>query len=230
MAKARSPQPAGKPAAIVQSATKARDLVLRDRSALEPRLSAGFIDGLAADVVALGGLSAEAPRARSQSRVATLTQDQAIARGIALVKGIRDVVKAHHASAEIRRAYGVGTAATARTVKATRAVIEAVLARAASKPEEARAAGVLDSDLDALRSALAMIIGADADQENTRAAAPATTRARNEAARRLEDAVRRIAAAGQLQFVNDATRQAEYAALSAKSSKAKPKGGTPPVG
>ncbi len=199
-------------------------MALRDRAALEPRLPAGLLDGLDANIATLSGQAAEAPRARAESKVATVSQNVAIKRAATLAADIRGAIKAAHSSAEVRRAYGVG-AATISTVKAARATGEQILTRAASKPEEVREAGVLDADLAGLRAAVDAVVGADTAQENRRAAAPATTRGRNESARRLEDAVRRIAAAGQLQFSGDATRRAEYAGLVAKTAaraKAKP--------
>lgn len=98
-------------------------------------------------------------------------------------------------------------------VKATVAALQQIIDRAAAHPEEARGLGILDKDVDAARAALASVLGADAQQEDLRAAAPSTTRERNAAARRIVAAVDRIAAAGILAFATVPKTRANFEAL-----------------
>src|SRR5207237_4638702 len=107
----------------------------------------------------------------------------------------------------------LGKRRNAHVVKDVLSEADVILERANEAPEEARAAGILPQDLDALRADRAAAETADNFQEDERAAAPGSTSARNQAAWRIVRAAHRIASAGLLHYVASKTEKATFDAL-----------------
>jgi hypothetical protein len=199
--------------AILGRGLKALDLGNAHQAALVPRLPAGTLDGLAADLQKLGADVPSALVTRSTAKTATKSQNEALAQGYSLVTAIRSAVQKRGAAADVRAAYGVGLKTSPTVVKQVAAGITLILNRAAAKPEEAASLGFLQKDFAALAEDLAAITSADGVQEKTRAGAPGATKERNRTANRVLGAVDEIMAAGVMEFAKEAGVRGEFEAL-----------------
>lgn len=213
MGRARAKRPSRDDNRVRERGVEALAIAREDQARLEARLPAAMIDGLASDLEAFGELVPGALARRAQTRGATAGQNTAAASAARLTAAIRSSVAAAGFDAGARKAWGVGQKVHKRIVKSVRAAGEVILARAAAAPGEARDAGVLPRDLEALAGALTALSGADAVQEDRKVGAKGATAARNAAGRRIEKATRRIAAAGELEFADEPARAARYATL-----------------
>jgi hypothetical protein len=199
--------------AVTQSGLKALALAEKHHDALVPRLPAGTLDGLTADLSKLGAAVPGALVMRSTAKTATVGQNEALAAGYALVTGIRTAVQRRGASAEVRKAYGVGAKINPKVVKQVAAAITLILNRAGAMPGEAAALGILQKDLVALIEDLTAITNADGAQEAKRAGAPEATKERNRTANRILGAVDVIVSAGVLEFAKDGEVRGAFEAL-----------------
>jgi hypothetical protein len=122
------------------------------------------------------------------------------------------------ASADVRKAYGVGVKVSPKVVKDVKAAVAMIVDRATEKADEAKSLGILPKDVAALNTAKAAIQDADSDQEKKRASAPLSTKARNETGRRILAAVDRIIGAGVIEFAQSPTERAQFEALIGKGN------------
>jgi hypothetical protein len=198
---------------VTQTGLKALELATEHKAALDGRLPAGARDGLAADLDALGADVPAALIKRTVSKVATRSQDDALAEGYALFNAIRLNVTRRKASVAVRHAYGVGTTVNPKIVKRVSAAIAQMVDRAKANPSEAASLGILPADVAELEADLARITSVDAEQEQLRASAPLTTKQRNQTANRILGAVDAIAGAGMMQFAKSATERQRFEAL-----------------
>ncbi|APR81098.1 Hypothetical protein A7982_06445 [Minicystis rosea] len=199
--------------AITQTGLKALQLADDNKAALAARLSQSVLDALAADLKDLGVVVPAALVRREVAKTATLTQEEALAQGYALVSAIRTAVVRKGASPEVRKAYGVGTNTNPKIVKRVKAAISQIVDRAVALPAEAASLGILQKDIDALKADLQVITIADDTQEQHRAGAPTSTKERNRTANRILAAVDEVVAAGVLEFAKDAEKRAAFDAL-----------------
>ena len=93
---------------VTQRGMRARELASAHQAALEPRLPAGTLDGLTADLLKLGADVPGALVTRSTSKTATRSQNEALAQGYSLVTAIRMAVQRRGVASDVRAAYGVG--------------------------------------------------------------------------------------------------------------------------
>ncbi len=214
---------------LIAQGLAAHALATTHAARLTPRLAAGLVDGLAADLTVHGALVPGALTARQEKKGATATVATVAAGAASRIASIRSAITHAGLSAGARKAWGVGQKVQARVVSSVIAAAELISRRAAAAPEELRAAGILATDVAALSAAAAALGGADRTQESSKLTAKGATAARNAAGRRVLDATRRIATAGQLEFHDDAAVAAEFAALLSAGAKkqAAPKPVTP---
>lgn len=225
MAKSRSPKPRRKPDEIIPWATEALQLAGEDRESLEPRLGAGLLDGAGADLAQVVPVVSGTKQKRAEKRAATATQNELAQRAAEMVMNIRTALNVSSLSAAAKKRYGVGLRVQPTVVSSVVTGGNALLSQADLTPDEIRGTGVLPADLDGLRALLAELSGADTAQENKKVSAKNATAQRNATLRRLEDAVRKIAAAGLLANAANPERRARYAALLEGPSKSKRNGG-----
>lgn len=199
--------------AVTQTGLKALALAEKHHDALVPRLPAGMVDRLTADLSKLGADVPGALVTRSTAKTATVSQNEALAAGYSLVTGIRTAVQRRGAAAEVRKGYGVGAKINPKVVKQVAAAIRVILERAAAMPGEAAGLGILQKDLGALGDDLAAILSADGAQEEKRAGAPTATKERNRTANRILEAVDVIVSAGVLEFAKDGEVRGAFEAL-----------------
>lgn len=219
------PRPRLKPAQITGRATEALALAGEDRALLEPRLGAGLLEGAQADLARVVEVVSGATEKRAEKVASTATQNELAAQVIQEVMAIRTAINVSGLSAAARKRYGVGLRMSPKTIKSVVAGANAVLNAAEETPDELRSVGVLPSDLEQLRALLAALTGADTVQEGKKITAKQATAERDATLRRLDDAVRKIAAAGVLAHRNNPERRAKYEALLGGTSKSKNGGG-----
>jgi len=134
------------------------------------------------------------PRVRQEAKVATATQAAALRIGYTRVKAVRSAVRKAHASKEVQQAYGVGQVVNPDVARDVKCVLQLILDRATTNPEEAASFGILQKDLEAIAVAHQAITDADKTQDHKQATAPLSTQERNRTANRILRAVARIAA------------------------------------
>lgn len=171
----------------IRAAEGLHPLAVQHRAALEPRLAPGFIDGLAADLASLRSLSAGAVAERSDRSSATISQNDAIKRGAALVSGLRRLLRSGaRVDKALQKAFGVGVDVTP-TVGAVSKALEMIINGATRHEAAARAAGVLPADITNARALLAAVGGADQAQEQKKLTAKQATAAAKVVHTRLAD-------------------------------------------
>jgi hypothetical protein len=208
---------------IEQGGRKALGLAKKHAKEVGDRLPSGLVTGLEEDVDQLKGLIAGATTARAKAKAATASQAKATAGAWARISAVRTAVARSGASKAVQKAYGVGGSQKTTSVKHAVSGLQQIIDRATANPEEARSLGILSADVTALRASLKDVLGADATQEDLRAAAPATTRERNAAARRVQAAVDRIAGAGVLAFADKPAIRSTFEALIGHGARKKKK-------
>ena len=153
-AKKRPARPTARPTDIQQKGIDALGLATEHRDAIEGRLAAGAVDGLAADLSQVGAVVPQAVQARLERIGATAEQVEAGLRVKRLVMAIRKSIAISGLDAAARKAWGAGSDVSPEVVKSVIAAADTIIARAAAKPDEARAAGVLPGDIETLRAGL----------------------------------------------------------------------------
>jgi hypothetical protein len=217
---------------ITDAGLDALTLAAADRDALTARLPAGLLGGLSSDLRALDVAVPAAIQAKVDAKVSTAERNHDLETAAQHVTAIRNAVETH-LSKSARRGYGVGTKMDHTVVKQVVAAINTILARAAEHTVEIRAAGVVDTDLEALKHDLTAIDASKKTQRDRTLAKPQATKERNRAANRILFAVRAVSSAGVLAFASNGEKRDEYAALVGRGShpapKKKPAKPTPPV-
>lgn len=202
------------PAAVDTTAgTKAFALATSYKVELDPRLPAGTLANLAADLTTLGAapiptteppVSAPAPPSLAEAMTAATT----------LISAIHDAVRGAGAKSEVRKAYGASGKTASKEGKALIADGEKIVTQAQADPTQALSLGILPADVIALAQALADLMAAEALARGKSAQGGGTTgKERHAAARRMREAVARISGVGVLAFATNAAVRAEFAAL-----------------
>lgn len=190
---------------------QAHALAVQHQAQIEPRLPTGTLADLAADLVTLG--AAPTPAQPPASPSSTPSLPDALAAAVNLVSAVHDALLGAHAKPAVRKAYGLGSKAPSKEAKVVLAVAAQIVEEATTHVTEALALGILPEDVTALQKA---ILDLDAAELAAHAHAPAPgikAKDKHAAAVRMHHAVGRIAGAGVLAFVHDATVRAQFAAL-----------------
>lgn len=172
-------------------------LATQHQAALEPRLDAGLLAQLAADLATLGDGAVSRVTALNVQKTATATERELADDGHDLVMRVRAAVRASPLSTEAQRtALGVGDSLKATDTAGVVAALERLVAVGA----ELASFGVLPSDLAEAASLASALRGADGGQGSASDARLVDTSGRAAAQLRVELAVRQIAARGPLAF------------------------------
>ncbi len=193
--------------------TKAFALATTYKSELDPRLPAGIVENLAADLTTLGAapfpttaVVAEAPAPPSLA--------EAMTAATTLISALHDAVRGAGAKSEVRKVYGVSSKALSHEGKALIAGGEKIVTQAQADPTQALSLGILPADVITLVQALVDLRAAEALAKGTSGQGGGTTgKERRAAERRMREAVARISGAGVLAFATNATVRADFAAL-----------------
>jgi hypothetical protein len=200
-------------AGITQMGLKALGLAQAHPTELDPRLPAGLLPGLVADLTALGVVVPAAAQARAEVKVATQARGAAVGRGVDCVTAVRRAVRDAGAPPDVRHAYGVGMSLDKRRPNALKTVVGLIVGRLDEHPEDAAAFGIVQADIDAVRALHTSVDAVSTAQAQKRASAPQATKERNRTANRILIAVRRIRGAGVLAFAQNQAVRDEFAAL-----------------
>lgn len=172
---------------MVRAAEGLHPLAVKHRAALEPRLPAGFVDGLKADADSVRAAADSAADTRGSKRGATISQNDALAAGARLIGSIRALVRTGQPNAkQLWRDLGVGLATNGSLGRVTAGLTQ-ILNASTRFPAELRAAGVLQTDLDQARAALGALVAADSSQEQKKLTAKQATQALTATRVRLEN-------------------------------------------
>jgi hypothetical protein len=192
---------------------KAYALATAHQAQVEPRLPAGTLAELAADLTTLG----EAP---AVAQASSTTQAPSLAGALAVAANLVSAVHAalHGAGVKpsVRKAYGVAASTPAKEATAVRAAAEKIVAAASGDPTGALALGILPADVAALEAAMVALTAAEAAAHGGGEAAGPTAKEKRAAVKRMGEATARIAGAGVLAFAQDAGVRAEFAGLVGK--------------
>ncbi len=218
---AKTPRPKWKTADTIRVGRGALALVTEHRAAVEPRLEAGLVDGLAADLPVLEDKAAAAIGAPEVLRAATRTQDAAAAAAHAFLVAAREAIARSGATEAQRAEFGLRLRVKPSSVPSVVAALDKFIEGATKHPAAARAASTLPSDVDTARALRAALTSADEVQETQKVARKAPVVDRNAAQLRVERAVEAIAAAGVLAHLHDPAVAALFRALRPASPKSK---------
>lgn len=163
------------------------------RAAIERRLAAGLIEKTRAAVAELRDGAGAKSSTRNEQVSSTVTQNQALAKGSAVIARVRRLVRTGAPSDKaLWRAFGVGRQIT-ESVKAVSAGLVALIDGFAKHEAKATAAGVLADDITEAQAYLTALTAADQTQEgkktNARAAAARAKLIREQLSRDLRHIV-----------------------------------------
>lgn len=207
----------------IRAAEGLHPLAVQHRAALEPRLPAGFIEGVQADTAAMRSLASDTVIERKGRSASTLSQNDAVKNGAVLVSNVRRLLRTGAAAnKELLKAFGVGVEVKT-TVSSVEKALGLIIAAASRHEAAARAAGVLPDDVANARAILAAVSGADAVQEGKKLTAKQATAAANVVHVRLSDSLMHLESIAQV-----ALSPAQAAAFSALTPRTGSKKNAPP--
>lgn len=177
-------------------------LAKEQKEAVEPRLQAGALDGLAADLAQLDGLRSGRPARTTLVHGLTGSQKEIAKRGAKWVNAIRGSVKRHGAGEGLRGAVGVGQPVRSGLATSVTTALETILDAAKERPDEIRACGILDADLQNGQALLSALAGARATQDEGMTGKKDLTTLKDKVQVRLEAAVESISSSGYLEFLD----------------------------
>ena len=219
-AKKGGEKPKWKPAEAIRRGSAALELARDNRARIESRLPAGAIDGLEQDIKVIQDKIDLVAVHRSRQKGYTASQNKLMKHTRDFVSALKEAIKtAHPRNKSLLKAIGVGNHIVSRKVTSVTAAADTLLKAAARFPEEFRAAGVLERDLqklDRLRSSLQKV---DVKQEQVKVTAKQAIAARNEAQLRIERMVGLIARAGEIEFMEDPEKARAFAGITKGTGK-----------
>ncbi len=211
-----------KPDETRRAGQHAMELARRDKARLEPRLSAGVIDGLAEDLELLDALIDDQKTAQAVRRGATRNQENAAERLAARIRTIRETARFAKLGKEVQAALGVGKSMQIAVVRTVTSAAEMVLSAYRLHTDALREAGVLPADIEEIRKLRDSLVQADEVQERQKITAREKTILRNQLLERVETALGRLAAAAALAFPDDPARVQAYRELTRGTRHAPP--------
>lgn len=215
-------RPQGTVEQIKTRGTQAAATAAKYSELLTGRLAAGLVEGMTTDLRTIGSVVPGALSSRTEKKAATGNERQLAAIVLDHVSSLRDLVKhAYPNDNAVLKAWGVGAKANKSTTKSVLAAGNLVVQRATERPEEARAAGILDADIATLNQELTALDAADGDQGNKGLSSKEATSVRDTTLRRIERSVRAIGLAGRQGARTDPSVRAEFEALLAPYGTAK---------
>jgi len=191
--------------------TKAYALAAQYKAELDPRLPAGTVANLAADLTTLGADPLPTPPPPTPPVTPPPTLAEAMATAVTLITAVHAAIRGAQAKPEVRKAYGASGKTPSKEASALVADGEKIVTQAQANPSQALTLGILPADVAALVQALSDLTTAEALAKGPSGAV--TGKERRAAEARMHDAVARISGAGALAFATNAAVRAEFAAL-----------------
>ncbi len=191
----------------------ALSLATKNKASIEPRLSAGLLDGLVADLDVFDGKQSAATLAKESLREATRGQNAAGEAASSFLGLARSAITRSGANATVRAAFGLSLRPNPGKVQSVITALDAFEAGAARAPDVVRAAGILTADLDKLRALRGALAASDANQEATKLTRKLPLLDRKQTQVRIEKAVDAIINAGAMAFADEPAVVALFRAL-----------------
>jgi len=226
--KVRGPRPKGTAEQIRQRGGDALAVLVDFRAQVERRLPAGTIEQLTTDVGSIDGVVPGALVARTEKKAATGGERATAKLTAEHIGSIRDNVKhAYTSNKDVLKGWGVGTKVNPTITKSVVAAGNVIIRRAADRPAEASAAGIVAEDIASLTTQVSSLQGADSAQGGKVRESTDATGARDATLVRVENAVQMIGLRGKQEFLSQPAIRAKFEKLLAPYGKAKkaPKGG-----
>lgn len=186
----------------IQIGKEALMLVKGREKDIVPRLSAGLLEGLKADLDELEALLTGRPSKTTEVKGLTGTEKEISEKGAEWVSGIREAVKRRAEKSGLIKAVGVGEKLKKEQSKSVVIAIEAILTAAKEKADEMRACGILESDILKGTAILNSLMGARRVQEEGIKTKKDLTTKKNIVQIRIENAIDEICTAGYLQYID----------------------------
>lgn len=195
---------------------------------LNPRLDAGRIEGLGADVGELRGNSQKLLSAMLERNSSTEAQDKMVGTGYGLVSSVREAIRRRYPrDPEIKDLFGIGHRVEQKSVESVARAMQGIIDAADKKPEVVRQAGILPADVDEIRAVRMALVSADVDQEGKKLSAKEATAKRAATQLRVEEAVDCIFGAAKMAFRDQPEIFAKFEAVLPKSPARKAKTAAP---
>lgn len=212
--KSKTAKPKWKLDVAIRAGREAHTLGVAHRIDLEPRLEAGALDHLDADVVELEAEQSGVAVAQADKTSATAHKGDSAEEGFSVSSSMRDAIRRNHlGDEEILKAFGLKAKVVKEKPSTIVSSLQTLLSGAQAHPEALRAAGVLPSDLDAAKSAVAALTAAGTTQATKKLTAKQATAQRAETQRRVESAVSKLIGAAGLAFRGQPAKLQPFEAL-----------------
>ncbi len=186
----------------LQLAKETVSLLEGRRRELEPRLPEGLLDAFPSDITALEGLFTGREANKIDVKSLTDAEESISKMGALWVAAIREAVKKRDVAPGLCKAVGVGERLYSSRSAAVVAAIEQILKVAAESPGDLQACGVLDSDISNGQAILDDLKAARESQDSGMKHKKILTTEKNILQLRVEKAIKEIATAGYLQFMD----------------------------
>jgi hypothetical protein len=190
-----------------------KELVVKDRTKIEPRVEPGTIDGMIADLVVFQDEAVGATVLRQAKRSATRSVGNAAQILADTVQAVRNAGRLKKLDAEVLSMLGVGRKLDPRSVKSVLDGADMVAMTYTRHPDQLRRAGVLPADIERISALRTRLTTDDMAQEAQKTTSKEKTAARNAAHKRVQAAIASIVAAAELAFVDNPERLAMYRAV-----------------
>jgi hypothetical protein len=198
-----SRKPAQTPDSILRAGNTAYALYVKYQPILDARLPALTGVNLSDDLKTIVTVLPGPKTARAETGAAVATQLVLLGNGARVIGTIRDLVRSAHVSKGVKKAYGIGVRVNPAVPKDVLAVLKLIQDRASNYPAEPATLGIAQEDLDAVKQSIAEIGDAFQTKQQKRAAAPLSTKQRNQVLNRILLATGLISAAGAAAFRNN---------------------------
>lgn len=195
--------------------TAAYTLAIEHKPQIEPRLPAGTLDNLAADLTKLGAPPGP-PQVPPLAPLSPPSLAEAMSAMVILLTAFHEAILGAKAKPAVRKAYGVSSKTPTKDAKAVLAAGQTILTRAQAHPSEALSLGILPEDIVSLQAAIADLEAAEMVAKGSTAKAGATGKQKHAATARMHEAVTRIAGAGALAFATNPAVRMQFEALQPK--------------
>jgi hypothetical protein len=198
----------------VRRGRAASGLAKKFREKVEPRLDAGTIDGLEADVATLDGSKAARIESKTAKKGKTGAKRDVSGDAHELIIDIREaVLRTDGIGDGVKKTFGVGDQINPSATDKIKGVLSSILAAFAADPALARRIGVLEEDIAAGRRLLEELTGASRSQVEAAQDTIEKTFDRNVVQLRVEAAVDAISSRGRLAFRADPAVRERFMAL-----------------
>jgi hypothetical protein len=187
---------------VIQIGKEAVLLTEGKKKEIEPRVSAGLLDGLPADIAQLESLFTGRPAKTIEVKGMTGSEKDVARKGGEWVSAIREAVKRRAKGTGLPKAVGVGEAVHGDQSTSVASAVEAVLKAAQEYPDEIRACGVIESDIQKGQAILDSLVGARNTQDTGMKGKKNLTTQKNTIQIRIEKAIEEISTGGYIQFMD----------------------------